>query len=48
MFCCIHDPGMSLYRAETRADDETAPGALGWIALGGTVLLAALALAIPA
>jgi hypothetical protein len=48
MFCCIHDPGMALFLAETRPEDGSNPGPLEWTAFAATVLLAAVALSVPA
>lgn len=48
MFCCIHDPGMALFLAETRGDESDGPGPLEWTALVATVLLAGMALIVPA
>lgn len=43
MFTCIHDPGLALFLAETPFG-KARPGLLEWAALGGTVLMAAMAL----
>lgn len=48
MFCCIHDPGMALFLAETPIGDDSRPGILGWIALAVTLLIAIIALTVPA
>ena len=48
MFCCIHDPGMALFLAEATEGQDTRPGALEWTAVAATLLLAVVALTVPA
>lgn len=48
MFCCIHDPGMALFLSESPVGTEPEAGPLEWIAFGATLLLAVIALSVPA
>lgn len=48
MFSCIHDPGMALFLAETPIGEDGCPGPLEWTAFTATLLLAVLALSVPA
>ncbi|MEN9410184.1 MAG: hypothetical protein RL216_2158 [Pseudomonadota bacterium] len=48
MFGCVHDPGMALFLANTATEMEAGAGPLEWTAFGATLLLAILALALPA
>lgn len=48
MFCCIHDPGMALFLAETTDGEASRPGLLEWTSLAATLLLAVVALSVPA
>lgn len=47
-FCCTHDPGMALFLAETPDGEGRRPGPMEWTAFAATLLLAALALTVPA
>lgn len=48
MFSCIHDPGMALFLAETPIGENSRPGPLEWTAFAATLLLAVIALSVPA
>lgn len=48
MFSCIHDPGMAFFLAETPIGEDGRPGPLEWTAFTATLLLAVLALSVPA
>jgi hypothetical protein len=48
MFNCLHDPGLSLFLAETPIGENSRPGPAGWTAFAATLLLAVVALAVPA
>lgn len=48
MFTCIHDPGLALFFAETPMGKDSRPGPAEWMAFAATLLLAVVALAVPA
>lgn len=48
MFSCIHDPGMALFLAENPLGAEPEAGPLEWTAFVSTLLLAVIALTVPA
>lgn len=48
MYCCIHDPGLALFLAETPIGKDGHPGPLGWAAFAATLLFAVAALSVPA
>jgi len=48
MFCCIHDPGMALFLAETPLGEDRRTGVPEWTAFTAILLLAVIALSVPA
>lgn len=48
MFTCIPDPGLALFLAETPIGEDSRPGPAGWTAFAATLLLAVIALSVPA
>lgn len=48
MYCCIHDPGMAIFLAESPIGEDGGPGLIEWTAFVAVLLLAVIALAIPA
>ena len=48
MFSCIHDPGLALFLAETPIGENSRAGPLEWTAFAATLLLAVMALSVPA
>jgi|GEM_PF-3689856 len=48
MFTCIHDPGLALFLAETPTGEKGRPGPAEWAAFAATLLLAVVALSVPA
>jgi hypothetical protein len=48
MYCCMHDPGMALFLAETAICEDGQPGPAGWTAFAATLVFAIVALTVPA
>ncbi len=48
MYCCMHDPGMALFLAETPIGEDGRPGPLGWSAFAAILVFAVAALSVPA
>jgi hypothetical protein len=48
MFGCIHDPGLALFLSETPVGEDDRPSPLEWTAIAATLLLAFVAVSIPA
>lgn len=48
MFCCFHDPGLALFLSETTDEEGARVGPLEWTAFASTLILAVLALGVPA
>ena len=48
MYCCIHDPGMAIFLAESTVAEDGSPGLLEWTAFVAVLLVAVVALAVPA
>jgi hypothetical protein len=48
MYYCIHDPGLAIFLAESSVAEDGEPGLMEWTALVAVLVVAVVALAVPA